>query len=302
MSYYGVKIGHKPGVYTTWAEAEAQVRKFSGAVHAKFATADAARNFVSGGTVPAVAKSKSTSTKKKKSKTETKTSEEHLHDAQKLLKSFSAKTIVVCTDGACKPNTGEGSCGAGAVVVLPPDYKRVLLERSLSLGQGTNNIGELSAIELALDLVDDAENDKLFPESSKGFEIAILTDSTYARGVLSLGWKAKKNVALVERIKARLDARHKKNKVSIHWVKGHAGFPGNEKADKLANEGVEESKRQLAQSSSTLPPRTETKQEESKTEKRVLKRKRSRSRSQSQSSESESDDSEGPKRKRAKKT
>ena len=57
--------------------------------------------------------------------------------------------------------------------------------------------------------------------------------STY--GLLELGWKAKSNTELVMSLRDRLKGR----KIRLHWVAGHVGIPENERADELANEGVQ---------------------------------------------------------------
>ena len=105
-------------------------------------------------------------------------------------------------------------------------------ERFAALGVATNNVGELSAIGLALDLLDEAG----FPPTDRA---EICTDSKYTYGLLELGWKAKSNTDLVARLRRRLTGR----KVRLHWVAGHVGIPENERADALANEGVNESLR-----------------------------------------------------------
>jgi hypothetical protein len=60
---------------------------------------------------------------------------------------------------------------------------------------------------------------------------------------LALYRKPKANHDLIARIKQRLATRCQRNPVTIHWVKGHAGVPGNERADQLANAGVADSRR-----------------------------------------------------------
>ncbi len=127
------------------------------------------------------------------------------------------------TDGACSGNPGPA--GAGALVELP-DGRRG--EASLSLGNGTNNIGELAAIGLALDLLEEAGAVPTAP-------VVVYSDSSYARGVLTQGWKAKKNTALIYGLRERLAAWPG---VQLRWVKGHSGNPGNERADALARDGA----------------------------------------------------------------
>lgn len=150
-----------------------------------------------------------------------------LESAARLLQSFDPRSAVCFTDGACKGNPGPA--GSGAVVKLPDGQ---VLERSSALGVATNNVGELSAIGLALDLLDEAS----FAETQKA---EICTDSKYVFGLLELGWKAKSNQELVATLRDRIAQR----KVQLHWVAGHVGITENERADALANEGVEKSMR-----------------------------------------------------------
>jgi len=147
--------------------------------------------------------------------------------AEQLLAGFRPDAAVCFTDGACKGNPGPA--GAGAVVKLPDG---TVHERYAALGVATNNVGELSAIGLAVDLLDEVG----FPED---VQAEICTDSKYTYGLLELGWKAKSNTELVARIRGRLSGRS----VRLHWVAGHVGIPENERADALANEGVNESLR-----------------------------------------------------------
>ena len=143
--------------------------------------------------------------------------------ARQLLEDLPDGTIVVYTDGACQGNPGPA--GSGVVVELPEGRR---LEGCRSLGQGTNNVAELSAVELALDVLD---QEGVQPDQA----VAVLSDSDYTHGVLCKGWKAKANQELIRSLRARLSERPG---VTIHWVAGHVGLPGNERADALANEGV----------------------------------------------------------------
>ncbi len=145
--------------------------------------------------------------------------------AVRLIEGFDPKAAVAFTDGACKGNPGPA--GAGAVVKLPDG---TVLERSLALGVATNNVGELSAIGVALDLLDEAG----FAQTAR---VEICTDSKYTYGLLELGWKAKSNTDLVMDLRDRL----KRRTVRLHWVAGHVGLAENERADELANEGVQQS-------------------------------------------------------------
>lgn len=135
--------------------------------------------------------------------------------------------IVVWTDGACSGNPGPA--GSGVVVELV-DRK---VERHLALGHATNNVGELTAVRMALTMLDELG-------VSRDSAVTVHTDSKYAIGVLVSGWKAKANVELITELKAELRGW---SGVRLKWVEGHAGVPGNERADALARRGVEESRR-----------------------------------------------------------
>lgn len=144
--------------------------------------------------------------------------------ARAMLAELGEDVHVAFTDGGCRGNPGPA--GSGAVLQLADGRKA---EASLSLGRATNNVGELSAIGLALDLLDHAE----VPAADR---VVILTDSSYSHGVLVKNWKAKANAALIADLREALAARPG---VEIHWVAGHVGIAGNERADALANRGVD---------------------------------------------------------------
>ena len=132
--------------------------------------------------------------------------------------------VVAYADGACRGNPGPA--GAGALVLLPDGRQG---EASLALGHATNNIGELSAIGLVLDLLTE-------PGVDTTTEWTLYTDSKYTMGVLTKNWKAKANQELIAGLKGRL---REWTGVTMEWVPGHAGVWGNERADALARAGVE---------------------------------------------------------------
>lgn len=138
--------------------------------------------------------------------------------------------VVIYTDGACKGNPGPGGWGAW--------LKAGTHEKELFGGEAetTNNRMELLAVIKALEAL------------KRPCAVTIWTDSSYVQqGMTSwlAGWKAKgwrtaskqpvKNVDLWQ----ALDAAAARHQVEWRWVKGHAGHEGNEKADQLANRGVE---------------------------------------------------------------
>ena len=126
--------------------------------------------------------------------------------------------LIAYADGACSGNPGPA--GVGVVVV----DGTIRTEVSESIGDATNNIAELLAIERVLDLVGDTTR-----------PLVIHTDSAYAIGVLAKGWKAKANVTLIEHLRERLK---KGALITLVHVRGHAGIELNERADELAREAV----------------------------------------------------------------
>lgn len=139
------------------------------------------------------------------------------------------KHVEVYTDGACSGNPGPGGWGA----VLRHGEK----EKELSGGEAltTNNRMELLAAISALQAL------------KTPCEIDLYTDSKYVmdglgkwiHGWKKNGWKTadKKPVKNVELWQA-LDAARQIHKLTLHWVKGHAGHPENERADELARTGM----------------------------------------------------------------
>ena len=126
--------------------------------------------------------------------------------------------ILIYTDGASSGNPGPSGIG----VFL--EFKEYSKEVSQYIGRATNNIAELKAIQKALSLV-----------NNRSLPVRLFTDSSYALGLLTLGWKPRKNQVLVNDIKKQI--KNFKD-LQIIKIKGHAGHRGNEKADELATRAV----------------------------------------------------------------
>ena len=137
--------------------------------------------------------------------------------------------VVIYTDGACSGNPGPG--GWGALLTFGEH------EKELCGGEAetTNNRMELQAAIEALEAL------------TRSCEVDLWTDSQYVKGGITgwihgwkkNGWKTanKKPVKNAELWQA-LDNALKRHKVEWHWVKGHAGHEGNERADELARRGM----------------------------------------------------------------
>lgn len=140
-------------------------------------------------------------------------------------------SLVAYTDGACKGNPGPGGWG---VFIQTNGNSQELWGGE---DNTTNNRMELTAAIKALEV------------ASLNIEVNLFTDSNYVRQGITTwihgwkrnGWKTstKKPVKNVD-LWQRLDALTQSRQVSWHWVKGHSGDPGNDKADELANRGVME--------------------------------------------------------------
>ncbi len=126
----------------------------------------------------------------------------------------SDKSVHIYTDGACSGNPGPA--GAGVVLI----YKGNKKEISRYLGKATNNIAELRAIEEGLKAI-----------ANRSLPVVVFTDSNYAYGLLTKGWKAKENRELVERIRSLASTF---SNLRFEKVKGHSGCAENERADQLA--------------------------------------------------------------------
>jgi len=133
--------------------------------------------------------------------------------------------VHVWTDGACSGNPGP--MGIGAVVLYGPERR----ELGEYLGTGTNNIAELTAIERGLELAASWLGEAVRAEKI----VKVYSDSNYAIGLLSKGWKAKANQELVARIREGLKPFRR---LVFVKVEGHAGVAENERCDELAREAV----------------------------------------------------------------
>jgi ribonuclease HI len=138
-------------------------------------------------------------------------------------------TVVVYTDGACKGNPGPGGWG----VLL--DYKGSTKELFGGDLYTTNNRMELMGAIQALEAL------------TQPCSVLLHTDSKYViDGIQNWlvnwkkrGWKTASNTPVKnEDLWRRLDTAIQRHTIDWRWVKGHAGIPGNEKADELANKGI----------------------------------------------------------------
>ena len=143
------------------------------------------------------------------------------------------KILTIYTDGACSGNPGPGGWG---VLLQYGDSEKTLKGGDPNT---TNNRMEMTAAIKAIEAIN---------ETYTG-EIILWTDSTYVmKGITEWihGWKKKnwvksdKKPVINTDLWKVLDNLNSQKNIQWNWVKGHAGVEGNERADELARQGLEE--------------------------------------------------------------
>ncbi len=140
------------------------------------------------------------------------------------------KIVEIYTDGACRGNPGPGGWGAW--------LKYAAAEKEICGGEPetTNNRMELMAAIQALEVLKHPCNVKLYSDSK--YVLQGITE--WMANWKKRGWKtAAKKPVKNEDLWRRLDTAMQKHQIEWVWVKGHAGIFGNEKADQLANQGID---------------------------------------------------------------
>lgn len=142
--------------------------------------------------------------------------------------------VEIYTDGACRGNPGPGGWGA---ILRYNGHEKELYGGEPST---TNNRMELMAAICALETL------------KRGCKVSLTTDSEYLRKGITewleqwkrRGWRtaAKKPVKNVD-LWQRLEQAIEEHDIDWHWVRGHSGHEENERADQLANRGIDELKR-----------------------------------------------------------
>jgi ribonuclease HI len=134
--------------------------------------------------------------------------------------------IHVWTDGGASPNPGPSAIG---VVIVDGDRHTELSE---FIGEGTNQIAELTAMLRGLQEVSDRDR-----------AVIVYSDSAYAIGLLSQNWKAKANVELVAELR-QLCRQFR----DLRFVKvlGHSGIALNERTDQLATDALSHRRKRSA--------------------------------------------------------
>lgn len=193
---YAVKVGRIPGIYSTWAECEEQVKGFSGAEYKSFKNDDDANIYM----------------------------DNVVHGTSDEMSTHSDVTpnhADIFVDGSYNSNTNEYGCG---VYIKCGNKERIIVDKGLCQENGRNVEGEVAAATIAITSVLNSKNID---------SIALYHDYQGVGSWADGDWKAnktysKKYQSFVGR------ARNKGLKISFEHVDGHTGVLGNEYADKLA--------------------------------------------------------------------
>ncbi|XP_018416004.1 PREDICTED: ribonuclease H1-like [Nanorana parkeri] len=267
--FYAVRRGRNPGVYSTWDECKEQVERFAGARYKKFACEEEAWKFVretegapakssesSGGTQnPSASKEKqdnvlpSFRAKRPLQLSSISTTDQSSPKRTKLIDisalppmighSFTnmGDATVVYTDGCCSQN-GKLKARAGIGVYWGPNHPMNVAEKLD--GRQTNQRAEIQAACKAIEQAKSQNIAKLVLYTDSMFTINAITKwiHTWKKN----GWKLStgadvKNREDFEKLHSLV------NGIDVKWIHipGHAGFGGNEEADRLAREGAKKS-------------------------------------------------------------
>lgn len=222
--FYAVKSGHKPGIYLTWAECEAQTKGFKGAKFAGFATKPEAEDFMKGGTMGAEKKSKKKEDIQKDNA-----------EVLELTKKYSSMpdTIVAYMDGSAIDVDSEGNqldyfrYSFGLVVVSDNEiiYEDKGEGKSVEASTMRNVAGELlgamKAVQYAINI--GRQKNLYIVHDYKGISLWVNGE-----------WKAKNEfvkqyVQFIKNCESRVN-------ISFIKVPGHVGNKFNERADALSRE------------------------------------------------------------------
>ena len=145
------------------------------------------------------------------------------------------KTLDIYTDGACSGNPGKG--GYGVVMI----YKGNRKEFSEGFIETTNNRMEILAVIKSLEALKEPCNVNLYSDSKY---VVDAVEKGWAKKWRQNGWmRNSREPALNPDLWEELLNLLEKHKVSVIWVKGHAGHPENERCDRLAVAAAELAKK-----------------------------------------------------------
>ncbi|NXY50579.1 RNH1 Ribonuclease, partial [Ceuthmochares aereus] len=261
--FYAVRTGRRSGVYRTWAECREQVNRFPAASFKKFNSEEDAWAFVrqrpeAAGThnPPAVIQESGSQGEEPETNAlccsackrpfEQSTNEEHIakrvkHEEVQLAPtvsedkfSYMGDFAVVYTDGCCSGN-GRNRARAGIGVYWGPGHPLNTSERLP--GRQTNQRAEIHAACKAIEQAKSQNIKKLIIYTDSQFTINGIT--SWVDNWKTNGWRTSSGASVINKEDfQRLDNLSKDIEIQWMHIPGHAGFQGNEEADRLAREGA----------------------------------------------------------------
>ncbi|XP_039604776.1 ribonuclease H1 [Polypterus senegalus] len=265
--FYAVKTGKVPGVYGSWEECKKQVDKFPSATFKKFASEEEALTFVGSNASEPTADSLdfleevfkedmtseipvecSTGMKRVYSKL----SEEEVPSAKRKKNlettavspaeipvqrggfTYMGNAVVVYTDGCCSSN-GYKMARAGIGVYWGPDHPKNVAERLT--GRQTNQRAEILAACRAIEQAKSMDITKIVLYTDSMFTINGITK--WIKKWKTNGWKLNSGGSVTNKDDfQKLDKATEGMQITWIHIPGHAGYQGNEEADRLAREGA----------------------------------------------------------------
>jgi ribonuclease HI len=207
-NFYAVAKGLKPGIYTNWPDAKAQIDRFAGALYKGFATYKEAEEWLKKPVLRPASIRKGPES----------TPAHNVHDKNR---------VAIYTDGGSSGNPGPG--GYGVIQI----YNGKIKERTGGFRFTTNNRMELMGVIVALRELEYRE-----------LPVTVYTDSSYVVNGITKGWakkwrsnkwiKSDKQPAVNPDLWGELLDLAAELDVTFVWVKGHAGNTYNERCDELA--------------------------------------------------------------------
>jgi ribonuclease HI len=165
--------------------------------------------------------------------------ENNFREIDQLLSSLPTSSTIIFTDGSANPNPGP--CGAGIYVIAPakptvhdPSPPPLRYEISVALGHGTNNKGEVWALGMANQAINELDRRGL---RVKG-DTHVFPDSKYAMNNAEGTIKVSNDISLCLAVRNSTAKTRKLSPLTYHWVAGHNGIDGNERADCAADKGT----------------------------------------------------------------
>ncbi|KAI5285617.1 hypothetical protein KEM54_000425 [Ascosphaera aggregata] len=267
--FYGVRTGRKPGVYTDWSDAKAQIAGFKNPKFRKFDTREAAENFVKYGNPNGLPDSEGLQPRPSKNDQEEEVqpgegplpegavdgsepnvvldpmsgeieykTPEQLSKTNLLPKDDEDDILNIYTDGSSLAN-GRLGAQAGVGVYFGPGDERNVSE-PLEGDRQTNQRAELTAILQALDIAPRSRDVKIYSDSQYSIKcVTVWFHKWRSNGWKNAANKPVENKDLITTIIDRIEERDSLgSKTIFEWVKGHNKNPGNEAADQLAVNGA----------------------------------------------------------------